>query len=216
MSENKQKTKNYKPIPCKVILVGDSGVGKTCIINSYIDENKENTLATLSTSYYNKIEIIKDYKILFQIWDTVGQEQFRSINSLFFKDAQICLMVYDITREASFKSIKEYWYESVVNNGLDNVIFGIAGNKSDIYMNEKVDRDEVKEFCTDINAAFHFTSAKENNCINDLFRQLGEKFVNSNFMLEIGNEYFINNRNNSYNSFKITQNDKTKKHKGCC
>ena len=219
MSQKKEKTKNFKPIPCKIILVGDSGVGKTCIINAYTNEFKENTIATVSASYYNKLAIINDYLLLFQIWDTVGQEQYRSLNSLYFKDAHICLMVYDITRESSFKSIKEYWYEAVTNNGLENVIFGIAGNKNDLNVNEKVDKNEAKEFSEDINAVFKFTSARQNNSINELFRELGERFVNSNFMLEIGNEYF-RSRNSSYNSFQISKdenNNKTNnKDKGCC
>ena len=219
MSQKKVKTKNFKPIPCKIILVGDSGVGKTCIINTYLNEYKDNTLATISASYYNKIAIIKDYLILFQIWDIVGQELFRSLNSLYFKDAHVCLMVYDITRESSFKSIKEYWYEAVANNGLENDIFGIAGNKNELYMSEKVDKNEVKEFSEDINAVFKFTSAKQNSSIDELFRELGERFINSNFMLEIGNEYFLS-RNASYNSFQISKEGtfkKTdKKDKGCC
>ena len=106
----KEKCKNIKPIPCKVILVGDSGVGKTTIIDRYLNKYKENESSTLSTSYYTKTETINNYKINFQIWDTVGQEQYRSLNSLFFKDAQICLMVFDITRDETFDSIKNYWY----------------------------------------------------------------------------------------------------------
>ena len=218
----KQKNKNYqncKPIPCKIILVGDSGVGKTSIIESYIDNFKGNPLSTLTASYYSKLVIINDYQIIFQIWDTVGQEQYRSMNNLFFKDAQICLMVYDITRETTFKSIKNYWYESVVNNGLEGVIFGIAGNKCDLYENETVDKDEVKEFCNEKKAIFKFTSVKQNSNINELFIALGEKFINSSFMLELGDEYF-NKRNNSLDSFKIKKNsdniDNMKKKKECC
>ena len=192
MSEKNKgkKTKNIRPIPCKIILVGDSGVGKTSMINRYLNLYKDIVVATVSTSYYNKLEIINDYKINFQIWDTVGQEQYRSLNSLFFKDAHICLMVYDITRESSFKSIKDYWYKAIINDGLDGVIFGIAGNKNDLYMEEKVDKNEVKEFCQEINAIFQFTSAKDNVCVEELFRELGEKFVKSNFFLEVGSEYF--------------------------
>ena len=214
-----QNYKNSKPIPFKIILVGDSGVGKTSIIEAYVDSLKENIPSTITASYYSKLVTINDYKIIFQIWDTVGQEQYRSMNNLFFKDAQICLMVYDITRETTFKSIKNYWHESVVNNGLEGVIFGIAGNKSDLYENENVDKDEVKEFCNEINAFLKFTSIKKNSSINDLFMSLGEKFINSNFMLELGGEYF-SQRNNSLNSFKISKNivnnDVKKKKKVCC
>ena len=211
-----KELKNCKEIPCKIILIGDSGVGKTSIIETYIENFKGNPLSTLTASYYSKVVIINDYKIVFQIWDTVGQEQYRSINTLFFKDAQICLMVYDITREATFKSIKNYWHESVVNNGLEGVIFGIAGNKSDLYENENVDNNEVKEFCNEIGAIFKFTSVNQNSNINELFMALGEKFVNSSFMLELGDEYF-NQRNNSLNSFKIKKDrDNKKKKKVCC
>ena len=220
--KEEQKIKNYKnckPIPCKIILVGDSGVGKTSIIETYIDNFKGNPLSTITASYYSKEVSINNYNISFQIWDTVGQEQYRSMNNLFFKDAQICLMVYDITREATFKSIKNYWHESVVNNGLEGVIFGIAGNKCDLYENENVDKDEVKEYCNEISAIFKFTSVKQNSNINELFMALGEKFVNSSFMLELGDEYF-NQRNNSLNSFKIKKNDDNndnkKKKKICC
>ena len=211
MSE--ENIKNIKPIPCKIILVGDSGVGKTSIINRYLNKFNEKITATVSTSYYNKIEIINNYKLNFQIWDTVGQEQYRSLNSLFFKDAYICLMVYDITKESTFKSIKDYWYESVINNGLEGVIFGLAGNKNDLYNEEKVDKNEARELSKEINAIFKFTSAKQNVCIIELFRELGERFLNSNFMLDIGKEYFGDD------NFKIDNNEnqgnKNKK-KECC
>ena len=213
MTEKGIKTKNKKPIPCKIILVGDSGVGKTSMIKRYLNEFSKNISPTISTSYFNKLVIINDYKINFQIWDTVGQEQYRSLNSLFFKDAHICLMVYDITKESSFKSIKEYWHQAAVNNGLEGVIFGIAGNKNDLYMNEKVDKNEVKEFTNQISAIFQYTSAIENVCIDELFKELGDKFVNSSFMLELGSEYF-QSRNDS---FKIDNDeDDNKKKKGCC
>ena len=213
----KKITKNSKPIPCKIILVGDSGVGKTSIINRYLDNYKENITSTLTASYSSKLTIVKDYKINFQLWDTAGQEQYRSMNSLFYKDAHICIMAYDITKENTFNNIKNYWYESVSNNGLEGVIFGVAGNKNDLYMEESVDKNEVNNFCKEINAVFKLTSAKQNFCIDDLFNELGERFLNSNFMLEIGEEYF--ERSNSYNSFKIKKNnhtnDKNKK-KRCC
>ena len=213
----KKIIKNSKPIPCKIILVGDSGVGKTSIINRYLDHYKENITSTLTASYSSKLTIIKDYKINFQLWDTAGQEQYRSMNSLFYKDAHICIMVYDITKENTFNNIKNYWYECVSNNGLEGVIFGVAGNKNDLYMEECVDKNEVSNFCKEINAVFKLTSAKQNFCIDDLFNELGERFLNSNFMLEIGEEYF--ERSNSYNSFKIKKNnhikDKNKKKK-CC
>ena len=210
-----EKVKNIKPIPVKVILVGDSGVGKTSMIGRYLNQYSEHIDSTVTTSYYNKPEIIDNYSLNFQIWDTVGQEQYRSLNSLFFKDAQICLMVYDITRQETFRSIKDYWYESILNNGLEGVIFGVAGNKNDLYMNEKVDKQEVRDFSNEINATFRFTSAKQNTCIDELFKELGNKFVKSDFMKEIGPEYFDKESRNSSFHLERDDNNNTKKKK-CC
>lgn len=208
------KEKNTKTIPIKVILVGDSGVGKTSMISRYIDQYKDNIDSTITTAYYTKIENIKDYNINFQIWDTVGQEQYRSLNSLFFKDAQICLMVYDITKEESFSSIKDYWYGAILENGTEGVIFGVAGNKNDLYINEKVDRQEVRDFCSEINAILKFTSAVQNACIAELFRELGEKFLDSDFMKNLDPEYL--GQNERRNSFQLNNNIKNKNKKKCC
>jgi small GTP-binding protein len=214
--ENKKLTKNTKAIPCKIILVGDSGVGKTSMITRYINNYNEKIAPTVSTSYFNKFEIIKDYVIKFQIWDTVGQEQYRSLNTLFYKDAHICLMVYDITNESSFSSIKDYWHPAIITNCLEGVIFGVAGNKNDLYEQEKVDKNEVRQFCDKINATFHYTSCKENKCIDEMFKELGEKFIDSNFMLEISSDYF----SGRYNSFTIDgeseKNINNKKENKCC
>ena len=210
-----EKIKNIRPIPVKVILVGDSGVGKTSMISRYLNQLSDHIDSTVTTSYYNKKEIIDNYDLNFQIWDTVGQEQYRSLNSLFFKDAQICLMVYDITKKETFRSIKDYWYESILNNGLEGVIFGVAGNKNDLYMNEKVDKQEVRDFSNEINATFRFTSAKQNTCIDELFKELGNKFVKSDFMKEIGPEYFDKESRNSSFHLERDDNNNTKKKK-CC
>ena len=176
--EEKKKKKNTNPINCKVILVGDTGVGKTCIILRYLNKYSQNIKTTINISFYSKIEIIDNYKINFQIWDTVGQERYRSLNSLFFKDAHICIFVYDITREESFNNIKNYWYESAITNGLEGIILGIAANKNDLYEFEKVDKEEVKDFCSQINSVLCFTSAKDNCRIDELFKELGDKFIN--------------------------------------
>ena len=103
---------------CKVVLVGESGVGKTCINNRFILEKfTSNELATTSASYSNKIlefEEFQEKKIQFNIWDTAGEERFRSIGKIFYKDANAVILVYDITNEQSFEAIKNYWYFQVM------------------------------------------------------------------------------------------------------
>lgn len=214
MSDNTKKK-----IQCKLILVGDSGVGKTCIINRYLKRSTLNVEATLSTSWYTKYEKINNYELAFQIWDTVGQEQYRSLNTLFFKDAHICLIVFDITRKESFSNIKNYWYESIITNSSEGIICGVAGNKNDLSEYAKVDRNEVKEFCEEINAVFKYTSAKNNICIDELFKELGYQFLCSQFMKDFS--ISINSINDSKdNKFLIDEKNKKKEIKidkiGCC
>ena len=187
-------TKNDTPIPCKLILVGESGVGKTSIISRYLNSFQEKPDLTLGAYFSNKLVVIDGYKLNFEIWDTAGQEQYRSINNLFYKDASICLLVYDITNKNTFNSIKDYWYESVSQNGKQGIIFGVAGNKNDLYEEEDITEKEAEEFSKSINACFKLTSAKINSSIDDIFNLLGERFIQSDFMKELIPKYVKNKK----------------------
>ena len=176
---------NEDPISCKTILVGDSAVGKTSIIARYLDKYKGKENPTIGASFANKIENIDGTDIKFEIWDTAGQERFRSINSIFYQDAYICIMVYDITNEKSFQSLGSYWYNAVKEYGNEEIIYHVAGNKIDLFENEKVDKDEVKEYSNSINAEYSFVSASENTYIEDMFKNLGKKFLNSDLYKKI-------------------------------
>ena len=105
MSDNKPEllVRNKTPIPCKIILVGESGVGKTSIISRYMKNlYNDNQTSTLSPLSLKKNVIVDGYNLELEIWDTAGQEQYRSITSLFYKDALICILVYDITKKKKF------------------------------------------------------------------------------------------------------------------
>ena len=210
------KNKKNNTITCKMILVGDSGVGKTCIMNRFLNKYDPNTTATINASFFSKFKTINNHKINFQIWDTVGQEQYRSLNNLFFKNSHMCIIVYDITRPETFNNIKDYWYESVVTQGLDGIICCIVGNKSDLIEYEKVDRNEVKEFCDEINAILKFVSAKDNYCIEELFNELANKFIDSDFMKEIME--MENQVEKKEENFCVNDNnmEKIKNKKRCC
>ena len=192
-------------IPCKVIGVGDSGVGKTSIINRYIENFNPDEKATIGASFSSKLEVVDDYNISFDIWDTAGEERFRSVNSIFYKEASICLIVYDITNLKSFQNIKDYWYKSVKENAIPDIIFGIAGNKMDLVNKEAVDQKKAEEFCKEINASFFLTSAKENDFIDQIFETFGKRYIKSNIFQKVISEKGI----------KIDLN-KTKKKKKLC
>ena len=177
--------KNEEPINCKTILVGDSSVGKTSIIARYLNKYKENQNPTIGASFANKKENIDGKEIKFEIWDTAGQERFRAINSIFYQDAYICIMVYDITNQNSFQSLGSYWYNAVKEQGNEEIIFHVVGNKIDLFESEEVDKNEVKEYCDSINAEYSFVSASENTYIEDLFKNVGKKFMNSDLYKKI-------------------------------
>ena len=221
MSDNSEKD----AIRCKTIIVGDSGVGKTSIIGRYINKFNEKEKSTIGASFTNKIDTINGKQILFEIWDTAGQERFRSLNSIFYQDAYICIMVYDITNKQSFQSLKDYWYNSVKDNGTEGIIFHIAGNKIDLFEEEEVDRNEIKEYCKSIDAEFNFISALENTYIDDLFRKVGLKFLKSDIYKNLKDnkknkkpEKFSLDKDSDNNENDNNNGDTTKKKrkKKCC
>ena len=206
---------NQDSIHCKTILVGDSGVGKTTIIGRYINKYNPNEKATIGASFTNKSEKVDGKDIIFEIWDTAGQERFRSINSIFYQDAYICIMVYDITNKTSFDSLKEYWYDAVKKDASENIIFHVAGNKIDLFEDEQVERNDVKEYCDTIDSDYSFISATENTYIDDLFKKIGKKFINSDIFKNISKN---KNKPERFSIDSQTQNNEelNKKKKSCC
>ena len=179
---------NQEPIHCKVILVGDSGVGKTSIMGRYIREYNPSEQATIGASFKSTLEKVegKD-NIQFEIWDTAGQERYRSVNSIFYQDAYICLMVYDITKKETFENLKNYWYNAVKEHGSEGIIFHVAGNKVDLLDKEQVPKKEVEEYCESINAEYNYVSALKNAYIDNLFHILAIKFIESDIYKRIKN-----------------------------
>ena len=225
MTEKKLKNKN--PIPCKVVLVGDSGVGKTSIINRYLQQYNSTPDPTLAAYYYCKNINVEGFNIDFEIWDTAGQEQYRSINTLFFKNTCMCILVYDITSQKSFDSLRNYWYDSVIENSSQDVILSVAGNKYDLYEEEDVDEKEVKEFCDSIGAMFVLTSALLNTSIDQIFNDLAKKLIETEKFKNIATSYIDKNESEDGDESKhyhegsvVLQKknviDKKSKKKECC
>ena len=178
-------------ITCKVVLVGDSGVGKTCIIQRYVNNNyNENTESTSASTYTYKVVDYKQFNksISFDIWDTAGQELYRALAKNFYLNASIGILVYDVRRKESFESIKDYWYEQLKVSGEENMVFGVAGNKCDLFQEEQVSEKEEKKFAKSIGAVFHLTSCKESIGIDELFEECGKKYLEDNQMINDNNK----------------------------
>lgn len=209
---------------CKVVLLGETGVGKTCIIDRYVKKVfNVNVESTTGAAFVSKITLLENgHKVRLDIWDTAGQEQYRSLNQFFYRDAAVAILVYDITRAETFNAIKEYWYNEVKDKVGDKIIVGIAGNKCDLFAEENVSEGDVKTYATDINAAFRLTSASENIGIDELFFDIVNKFDDSSY--EFGKEKQTKKDDPKKQSVKLKQTTKKeeqqekieKKKKGCC
>ena len=183
---------------CKIVLVGDAGTGKTCIISRFINDRFEKSqMTTACPSFCTKTILYPEYNksINLDIWDTAGQEIYRSISKLFYKGACVGILVYDITSQKSFQSIRDYWYKELKDNTEPNIIFNVVGNKIDLFETEQVNEEEAKNFANSINAGFYITSAKKNIAITDLFIQSGKKYIDPNSKIEsnISKENIQNN-----------------------
>lgn len=114
-------------LSCKVVLIGESGVGKTCIMERFVNNTFCSVLmSTTGASFKTKLVDIEgeNQTIKFEIWDTAGQERFRSLAKVFYKNATVCILVYDITRRASFDELKKYWVNVIRENtrqGIGNI-----------------------------------------------------------------------------------------------
>jgi len=144
----------------KIILVGDSGTGKTNLITVAAGfEFNSNSLSTTSCSYV-QIKIKKDekeYKV--NLWDTIGQEKYRSLTKIFLKDSKIVIFVYDITKEESFESLP-FWKKIIDDVVGETPILAVIGNKNDLYLDEKVKEEDGEKYAKSIGAKFLLTSAK--------------------------------------------------------
>ena len=166
-------------IPCKVVLLGESGVGKTSIITRYVSNSFSPVVMTSTGSSFvtKKIDLNEDRKVKLQIWDTAGQEKYRALAKIFYQNASVAILVYDITTITSFQAIKDYWANEIKKNSPEDIVIAVVANKSDEYLNQIVPTEEGKEIAKQLNAIFANTSAKIGDGIDVLFQSIAEKFL---------------------------------------
>ena len=189
----------------KVILVGDISTGKTNLISVAAGlEFNTDTISTTSCSFMQKKIIInkKEYKV--NLWDTIGQEKYRSLTKIFVKDSQIVIFVYDITNRESFESLP-YW-KGIIDDILgQDITLGVIGNKIDLYLEEMVKANEGKEFADSIGAKFKVTSAKDNpKEVSDLIYTMVDAYLKKN------------KNETRRDTLKIKKMKDNKKKEGCC
>ena len=200
----------------KVVLVGESGVGKTSIITQFIDQTfQEDQQSTTGGTFSTKTVKCGNNKTLkFEIWDTAGQERYRSLTKMFYKDANAAVLVYDITRKDSFEQLKSYWAEQI-KECPENIIVVIAANKNDLIQKEEVDEEEARKFASDLGAIFVGTTATQVESINELFIEIAKKYTGSE-QIEIKDEddpAQAKVEENKNDSMKLSANTATEKKK---
>ena len=167
----------------KIVLIGDSSVGKTNIFTKYLnDEFDPDSKATVGVEFGTKIFKIENKHIKIQIWDTAGQERYRSITSAYYKGAKGSLLVYDITNKITFDNLDK-WISELKNNGDHDISIILIGNKSDLETNRAITLEEGKNKAKMHKMAFIETSALNGDNINKAFKELITEIFKNNYSL---------------------------------
>jgi small GTP-binding protein len=165
----------------KIVLLGDSFVGKTSIVRSFFgDHFNEGLNVTVSPNQSTKILTLPTTgkKIKLLVWDTAGQERYRSMAKAYYQDADAAILVYDVTSQTSF-DILSYWIKEMKTNASNKVMLTIVGNKCDLIEREEVDIKNAKKYADQNQADFSLASAKTGVGVRDIFLNICKKSVAS-------------------------------------
>jgi len=173
----------------KLLLIGDSGVGKSCLLLRFSDDSfTPSFIATIGIDYKIKTIEIDGVKIKLQVWDTAGQERYRTITNAYYRGAMGILLVYDVTNAKSFENIRS-WIRNVEQHASENVNRILIGNKCDMIDKRIVDTPHGQSIADEYNIKFFEASAKNNINVEEAFltlardikkRLVGKQFDQSN------------------------------------
>ena len=204
----------------KIVIIGESSVGKTSIISQFVDKIfQEEIQSTVGGSFNSKTILCEDLnkKVKLEIWDTAGQERYRSVTKMFYKDADIAVLVYDITNKDSYDELKNYWVEQVKDSTRKGTNLVIVANKSDLIEKEQVDEDEARNYSRTINASFFVVSAKDSISVGELFKEIVKKYTGSKnvSIIDENDESAFHFKKIRKESIKLIA-ENPKKKKSCC
>jgi len=182
-----------KKVLLKVIILGDSGVGKTSLMNQYVNKKFSNQYkATIGADFLTKEVTVDDRLVTMQIWDTAGQERFQSLGVAFYRGADCCVLVYDVTAPNSFKTLDSWRDEFLIQaspRDPENFPFVVLGNKVDLE-NRAVSAKRAQQWCTSKNGIPYFeTSAKEGVNVEQAFQAIARKALAQETEVEMYNDF---------------------------
>ena len=166
-----KKNSNETRIDIKTILLGDSGVGKTSLINVLTGVPFDlETVCTISTTYVSKEYNFNDNQYKVNLWDTAGEEKYRQLTKLFYKGSDIVIFVYDISSKSSFKGLNS-WIKEVKDIVDNKYTCGLVGNKKDLFLKEEVKETEAQNLAKEHNIKYKLVSEKDDKKSFDDFLQ---------------------------------------------
>ncbi|ORX65010.1 small GTP-binding protein [Basidiobolus meristosporus CBS 931.73] len=159
----------------KLLLIGDSGVGKSCLLLRFADDTyTESYISTIGVDFKIRTIELEGKTIKLQIWDTAGQERFRTITSSYYRGAHGIIVVYDVTDQDTFSNVKQ-WLQEIDRYASEGVNKLLVGNKSDLTSKKVVDYTAAEEFANTTNIPFLETSAKDSTNVEQAFLTMAKQ-----------------------------------------
>ncbi|XP_034460551.1 ras-related protein Rab-1B-like [Hippoglossus hippoglossus] len=153
----------------KLLLIGDSGVGKSCLLLRFADDTyTESYISTIGVDFKIRTIDMDGKTVKLQIWDTAGQERFRTITSSYYRGAHGIIIVYDVTEQESFNNVRQ-WLDEIDRYACENVSRLLVGNKSDLVSKKVVDAATAQELASSLKIRFLETSAKSSDNVERSF-----------------------------------------------
>ena len=204
-------------ITLKILLIGDTYVGKTSLLLQYIDrECPENHMATIGVEFKDKIVQINKKNVKLQVWDTSGQERYRSITKNFYRNADGVMFICDVTKESTFENIKNWLIDSEQNSNNSNFKKILVGNKIDLQKERVIDKEKLENFANKKGMNFYEASAKEGTNVDLIFTELAKLILEDKSDQQIKEEFCHKNRSLSVYSKESEESNNPRKKKGCC
>jgi len=165
----------------KVLLVGDSAVGKSCLLMRFTtDRFDEHAASTIGVDFKIKYVTLNGQKLKLTIWDTAGQERFRTLTSSYYRGAQGIIFVYDVTRRETFESLANVWLNEVeMYSTIEDAVKMVVANKVDVDSEREVSKEEGAAFARQHGCLFAETSAKANVAVQQAFEELVQKVLDT-------------------------------------
>eukprot|EP00892_Ulva_mutabilis_P011867 jgi/Ulvmu1/9052/UM005_0145.1 len=171
----------------KILLVGDTGVGKSALLLRFTQDRFDDLSPTIGVDFRMKFMDINSQRVKLTIWDTAGQERFRTLTSSYYRGAHAIIFAYDVTRRDTFEAIQETWLQEVAeHSNVKAAIKMVVANKVDRDSEREVARQEGSAFAKTNGCLFVETSAKANTAVNQAFDELVRKILETPELSQVG------------------------------